>query len=160
MLAQDGDRRRTPQRNPPQPPHVFCGGTLSCIMGQERGSVNIYGIGDAMNQIKGEKVVRVLPPHLRPKYETVRDLRLMARAVREGWVIDVPEERKAEWANDVVEMMRGDFDIDVLAAVVGLYVAVEELNLRFRESQLTGQPFRPARRSRPRRRKRRRQRRW
>lgn len=47
----------------------------------------------------------MLPREERPSYTSRADLRLVARAVRNGWMKDVPDERIAEWFEDVARML-------------------------------------------------------
>ena len=47
----------------------------------------------------------MLPCGERPSYTSRADLRLVARAVRNGWMKDVPDERIAEWFEDVARML-------------------------------------------------------
>ncbi len=69
----------------------------------------------------------LLPPEMRPKYTTVRDLRLMAKAHREGWVVGVPPERYAEWDQDLVEILRNCENTALLCNVAKGLTAADKL---------------------------------
>lgn len=69
----------------------------------------------------------LLPPEMRPKYTTRRDLRLMAKAHREGWVVGVPPERYAEWDQDLAEILRNCEDTALLCNVAKVLNAAEKL---------------------------------
>jgi hypothetical protein len=69
----------------------------------------------------------LLPPEMRPKYTTARDLRLMAKAHREGWVVGVPPERYAEWDQDLVDILRNCENTDQLCSVFKVLNAAEKL---------------------------------
>ncbi len=47
----------------------------------------------------------VLPPHLRPRYESRSDFRLLRQSFHHGWAEAVPAERKDEWYGDMTDAL-------------------------------------------------------
>ena len=83
-----------------------------------------------MEDSRNQRFVELLPRDMRPKYETRKDLRLLARAYREGWVKGVPKERQREWCDDLCEMMKNNSDVHDLIAAIKLVRAAEQFENR------------------------------
>ena len=48
----------------------------------------------------------MLPREDRPMYTSRADIRMLDRAIRNGWVKEVPDERIADWFEDVIRILK------------------------------------------------------
>ena len=67
----------------------------------------------------------MLPREDRPKYTSRADIRMLDRAIRNGWVKEVPDERIADWFEDVIRILKensgGRKQLAALRVCVHLY---------------------------------------
>jgi len=71
------------------------------------------------------KPYKMLPPELRPRYKTRGDLRMLARSFREGWVHGVPDERVAEWDQDIAEALSQPRTRRIKNAAIKVFLAAQ-----------------------------------
>ncbi len=60
------------------------------------------------NTLPGDTLGSALPTKSLPKYESIKDLRLLGKAFRQGWVAGVSKERQGEWMGDIAEALKDD----------------------------------------------------
>ena len=88
-----------------------------------------------------EREYTPLPPRLRPKYETAKDMRLLKRAFCHDWVSGIPDERVEELVGDVHEFTeRAETEREALTAAKTV-AAANDYNLRQRAQEYEYQAY-------------------